>query len=86
MTTYYPVASQQAGDELSARLWYLCRPPETRDAKDTQRLYAVVQDLLGNWWMEVPDDHATVVLSAQLTQAQIDAAVNAIETQEDLLP
>lgn len=81
MTTYYPVENQQAGEEISARLWELCRPPEVRQPNEiTVRLYNTVRDALGGWWLEVPDHYAAVPVSAEITQAQIDAAVNSIET------
>lgn len=84
MTTYYPVASEAEGLILSAALWDLVRPPQDRQPDETTaRLYAVVQDTAGNWWLEVPDDHAVMQLSASLTQQQIDAAVDEIEKLED---
>lgn len=85
MTTYYPVASEAAGLALSASLWGLVRPVQDRAANEvTAYLYGVVQDAAGQWWLEVPDDHAVMQLSASLTQQQIDAAANEIERLEDM--
>lgn len=85
MTTYYPVPNEAAGLALSARLWDLVvpvKPPGTA----TTRMYAVVQAADGSWHLEVPDDHATAHLAAELTAAQIEAAVNEIEKLEDATP
>lgn len=80
MITYYPVTDENAGLNLSAALWDLVRPPQDRHPDETTvRLYAVAEDTAGNWWLEVPDDHAVMQLSTSLTQQQIDAAVDEIE-------
>lgn len=85
MTTYYPVPSEAAGLSLSAALWDMVRPPQNRQpGETTARLYAVVEDAGGQWWLEVPDDHAIMQLSASLTQQQINDAVNEIERLEDM--
>lgn len=82
--TFYPVASEAEGLQLSAQLWSLVRP--VRQAKDTERLCAVVQDAAGKYWMELPDSHAELPIADALSDDVLNQAVDAIERMEDVLP
>lgn len=81
--TFYPVASEAEGLQLSAQLWSLVRP--VRQAKDTERLCAVVQDAAGKYWMELPDSHAELPIAEVLTEEILNSAVDPIEKAEDAL-
>ena len=85
MTTYYPAPNEEDGLALSARLWDLVVPVKPPGSLTT-RLYAVVQAVDESWHLEVPDDHATMHLAAELTAEQIEAAVTEIEKLEDATP
>lgn len=86
MSQYLPVSSQQAGLDLSRALWDLASPPATHaPGTITTHYCAVVDDVNGQWYLDIPD-HRPLPVSPLVTEAELAAVVTHIEQQEDRLP
>lgn len=86
MSQYLPVSSEQAGLDMSEALWNLASPPALRAPGTVTRYYcAVVEDVAGQWYLDIPDNMPLPV-SPLVTEAELAAVVDHISIQEDRLP
>lgn len=88
MIRYVP---SSAAEPLSLALWGLSRPPALRGAQDTTHLFAWLDDLQGNRWLQVDtayeiNVHAEAVLDgiADILQPWIDAGHLPADTNTQL--